>query len=182
MILETERLLLRPWEVEDAKELYEAAKNPHIGPIAGWPIHTSVEHSRDIIKGVLSAKGTFAVVLKETGIPIGSVGIMVGNQSGLMIEEEEAEIGYWIAEPFWGKGYIPEALRELQRYGFMELGLKTLWCCYFDGNEKSKRVQEKCGFQYQYTIMDSYFELIKETKTLQVTCLRKAEWQTSYLK
>ena len=75
MILKTERLILRPWEEEDAEELYKYASHPDIGPIAGWPVHTSVENSREIIRGVLSAPETYAVVLKETGCPVGSAGI-----------------------------------------------------------------------------------------------------------
>lgn len=67
MIFETERLILRPWEETDAESLYEYAKDDRIGPIAGWPVHTSVENSREIIKTVLSAPETYAVCLKEIG-------------------------------------------------------------------------------------------------------------------
>ena len=56
MRLETERLILRPWSEEDAQDLYVYAKDPQVGPIAGWPPHTSVENSLEIIKNVLSAK------------------------------------------------------------------------------------------------------------------------------
>ena len=48
MILETERLLLRPWEERDAEDLYRYASHPDVGPIAGWSVHTSVENSREI--------------------------------------------------------------------------------------------------------------------------------------
>lgn len=48
MILETERLILRPWKEDDAENLYKYARNPEVGPIAGWPVHTSVENSREI--------------------------------------------------------------------------------------------------------------------------------------
>lgn len=65
MILETERLMLRPWSESDAESLYEFAKDPRVGPIAGWPVHTSVENSRQIIKDVLSADETYAIVQKE---------------------------------------------------------------------------------------------------------------------
>ena len=68
--METERLLLRPWEESDAEELYKYASNPDVGPIAGWAAHTSVENSREIIRGVLSEPETYAVVLKETGKPV----------------------------------------------------------------------------------------------------------------
>ena len=54
MILKTKRLVLRPWEEKDAADLFELARNPHIGPIAGWPPHTSIENSCEIIKTILS--------------------------------------------------------------------------------------------------------------------------------
>ena len=120
MELQTERLILRAWQESDAEALYKYAKNPNVGPIAGWQPHTSVENSREIIRTVLSAPETYAIVLKETGEVVGSVGIMITKSvmnSAQMIENE-CEIGYWIGEPFWGKGLIPEAVNELLRYAF----------------------------------------------------------------
>ena len=143
-ILETERLFLRPWRESDAEELYKYAKDPEVGPIAGWPIHTSIEDSREIIRTVLSAPGIYAVVLKETNLPVGSIGLTAGAASNMDLGPEEAEIGYWIGVPYWGQGLIPEATKEIMRHGFEDLRLKTIWCGYFEGNEKSKRVQEKC--------------------------------------
>lgn len=110
-------------------------------PQAGPP-HTSVEDSRGIIRTVLSAPETYAVVLKETGQPVGSAGLMIGKASNFQIGENEGELGYWIGVPYWGKGLIPEAARELLRHGFENLHLEKIWCGYFDGNEKSRRVQE----------------------------------------
>lgn len=72
----TERLILRAWQESDAESLYRYAKDPAIGPIAGWLPHTSVEDSLNIIRTVFSAPETYAVVLKETGEPVGSIGIM----------------------------------------------------------------------------------------------------------
>ena len=63
----TERLILRPWQESDAESLYKYARDPEIGPIAGWPPHTSVEDSLNVIRTVFSAPETYAVVLKETG-------------------------------------------------------------------------------------------------------------------
>ena len=179
MILETKRLILRPWKEEDAEELYHYAKNPLVGPAAGWPPHTSVENSRDIIRGVLSEPETYEVVLKESQKPIGSVGIMTGSHSNLEISDEEGEIGYWIGVPYWGQGLIPEAVRELIRYGFEELNLMTIWCAYFDGNEKSRRVQEKCGFRYHHTNKNVLWHLTNERKTEHVTCLPREQWKKS---
>lgn len=146
MILETERLILRPWQQSDAPELYRHAKDPLVGPAAGWPVHTSVENSREIIRNVLSAEGTFAVVLKFTGKPVGSVGVMRGEAGHVRMQDDEAEIGYWIGREYWGQGLIPEAVRRLLRHCFEEMGCSGVWCEYYEGNEKSRRVQEKCGF------------------------------------
>ena len=171
----TERLVLRPWAESDAESLYEYAKDPQIGPMAGWPVHTSADNSREIIRDVLSAEGTYAVTIKGDDRAIGSIGLMIGARSNLGLSEAEAEIGYWIAVTFWGKGYIPEAVRELMRYAFKELEINTLWCGYFDGNDKSKRVGEKCGFRFDRTEQKEW-PLIGETKTQHITRLTKDEW------
>lgn len=175
-MLETERLLLRPWIEDDAEDLYQYAKNPEVGPIAGWPIHTSVDNSREIIKGVLSEPETYAVVLKKTGKPIGCIGLMIGEKSNIEIREDEGEIGYWIGQPYWGRGLIPEAVDELMRYAFEDLQLKKLWCGYFEGNVKSKRVQEKCGFRYHHTEENKFCSLLDDMRTEHFTCITKELW------
>lgn len=174
--LETERLMLRPWREDDAEELYRYAKDPHIGPIAGWPPHTSVENSRDIIRDVLSASETYAVVLKETGFPVGSVGLLFGEAANLKIADDEAEVGYWIGLPHWGRGLIPEAVRELERHAFDELGLQGLWCSCDDTNAQSKRVMEKCGFAYHHTEEGVPCELMGDVRTEHFTYLPKEHW------
>lgn len=176
MTLETERIILRPWEESDAEELYKYASNPDVGPIAGWAAHTSVENSREIIREVLSKPETYAVVLKETGRPVGSIGLMLGEASNIGIPDTEGEIGYWIGVPYWGQGLIPEAVWEMMRYGFEELHLEKIWCGYFDGNEKSKRVQEKCGFHYYHTAENVPCALEGVLRTEHITCLTKEEW------
>lgn len=176
MILTTERLVLRPWQEGDAQALYNYAKDPEVGPIAGWPVHTDAENSRQIIRGVLSEEETYAVVLKGEEAPIGSIGLMIGEKSNIEISAREGEIGYWLGVPYWGKGIIPEAARALMRHAFETLGLTTLWCGYFDGNEKSKRVQEKCGFIYHHTEENKAVPLIDAVRTLHVTCITKEQW------
>ena len=97
MTLETERLILRPWAESDAEACYEYAKDPRVGPIAGWPVHTSEENSRQIIRDVLMKPETYAVVLKETGLLIGCIGL--NFHSDLAEKDDEAELGYWLGVP-----------------------------------------------------------------------------------
>ena len=171
--MQTKRLILRPWCETDAESLYEYAKDDRVGPIAGWPVHTDVENSREIIKNVLAVDETYAVCLKEDNRAIGSIGLMLGKNSNLALPENEGEIGYWIGVPFWGRGLIPEAMQELIRHAFDDLHLARLWCGYFDGNEKSKRAQEKCGFVYHHTDKDIYWALMVDIRTEHITCLEK---------
>lgn len=175
-VLETERLILRPWRETDAESLYEYAKDPLVGPIAGWPVHTSVANSREVIREVLSGEGNYAVTIKPDDRAVGSVGLMIGAVSNLGLPDNEAEIGYWIGVPFWGRGYIPEATRALMRYAFENLGMTKLWCGYFDGNEKSRRVGEKCGFRHDRTEQGRYWPLIDRTVTQHITRIAKEEF------
>lgn len=176
MELNTARLVLRPWRESDAESLFEYASDPRVGPAAGWQVHKDVQNSLEIIRTVLSAPETYAVCLRGEDRAIGSVGLMVGERSDLTERPDEAEIGYWIGVPFWGRGYIPEAVRELQRYAFEDLKLNILWCSCFDGNEKSRRVQEKCGFTYRYT-KKIYAAMLKTDKILHVSRISREEWK-----
>ncbi len=154
-MIETERLILRPWREEDAEALYKYACDPDIGPIAGWAVHTSVENSLEIICTVFAAPETYAIVLKETNEPVGCCGIMFANSLHTAdMEQQEVEIGYWIGKPYWGKGLVPEAVKAILARCFNELELKAVWCGYYEGNLKSKRVCEKCGFRFHHTNHD----------------------------
>ena len=176
MTLETERLILRPWKEDDAESLYKYAKNPEVGPIAGWPVHTSVENSREIIKSVLAADETYAVCLREDNVAIGSIGLITPAQSHTKAADDEIEIGYWIGVPYWGQGLIPEAVRALQKHAFLDLGCSAMWCGYYDGNEKSKRCQEKCGFKYHHTEENKPCALMGDVRTEHFTYLTKEQW------
>lgn len=180
MILVTERLILRPWKDEDAEDLYRYASSPDVGPIAGWPAHTSVENSLEIIRTVFAEDEVYAVCKKEDNRAIGCAAITIGEKSNLKLPDTEGEIGYWIGVPFWGQGLIPEAVNELVHRAFEELNLEKLWCGYFEGNEKSKRVQEKCGFIYHHTNKDIHWALMNDIRTEHVTCLTRDEWESIY--
>ena len=178
-MIETERLILRPWREDDAEALYKYASDPDIGPPAGWPPHTSVENSRDIIRTVFSAPETYAVCLKD-GSPIGSIGLKLKGSTDMTDRDDECELGYWIGKPFWGHGMIPEASRALLRHAFENLGMRAVWCGYYEGNEKSKRVQEKLGFVYQYTTEGLDVSLLNEFRTGHTNLMTKEHWQEVY--
>ena len=175
MTLETERLLLRPWEEGDAEALYKYAKDPLVGPAAGWSPHKSVEDSRNIIRTVLSEPETYAVILKETGEPVGSSGIMPPRSDHPDAAPEDREIGYWIGVPYWGRGLIPEAAEELLRRCFEDLGCPAVWCACNVGNDKSRRVMEKCGFATHH-VECGRTDLLGEVHDEEFTRITKEVW------
>lgn len=176
MILTTDRLILRSWQESDAEDLYKYAKDPEIGPIAGWPVHTGVDNSLEIIRTVLSKPETYAVCLKENNKAVGSIGFHLNGSTDMTDRDDECELGYWIGKPFWGQGLIPEAARELIRYGFENLHMTTIWCGYYDGNEKSKRVQEKLGFKYHHTCNEADVPLMHEVRIGHTNYLTREDW------
>ena len=175
-MIETERLILRPWQEQDAEDLYTYASDPEVGPPAGWPPHTSVDNSREIIKNVLSKPETYAVCLKD-GTPIGSIGLHLNGSTDMTDRDDECELGYWIGKPYWGQGLIPEASRALMRYAFEELGMRAVWCGYYDGNEKSRKVQTKLGFVYQHKTAGLEVRLMNEIRTGHCNLMTKERWQ-----
>ena len=175
-MIETERLILRPWQEQDAEDLYTYASDPEVGPPAGWPPHTSVENSREIIKNVLSKPETYAVCLKD-GTPVGSIGLHLNGSTDMTERDDECELGYWIGKPYWGQELIPEASRAVLRYAFEELDMRAVWCGYYDGNEKSRRVQTKLGFVYQHKTEGLEVSLMYEIRTGHCNLMTKERWQ-----
>ena len=146
MILQTKRLILRPWRESDAGALYKYASDPEVGPRAGWPPHRSEQESLEIIRTVFSGEGMWAIELKQTGEAIGCAGYLPSAASNLKIDADQAEVGYWVARPYWGKGICTEALQEVINYCFQQKGFTALWGDYFPDNPASGRVMAKCGF------------------------------------
>ena len=176
-MLETERLILRRWEKNDAESLYEYAKDPDVGPIAGWPAHRSIEESRDVIKNVFNGKEAYAICLKTDNKAIGAIELKLNGYTDMTERDDECELGYWLGKPFWGQGIVPEAVKEMLRHAFEELGMTTVWVGYYEGNAKSKRVQEKCGFRYRWKSEDVDVPLLHEKRTGHVSSMTKDQWQ-----
>lgn len=175
MILETERLWLRPWTSKDAKTLLKLGNDTRVGPAAGWPVVNNIEESKKLIHYIFSCWGFFALELKSTKELIGSVGILIGEASNFPISDEDGEIVYWLGVPYWHHGYAVEAVKKMVDYGFSSLELKQLWCGYFESNDASKKVQERCGFEYQYTMPNKVQTLAGEWHIQHVTCLRNSK-------
>ncbi|MBR2861020.1 MAG: GNAT family N-acetyltransferase [Clostridia bacterium] len=176
MILETERLILRPWTDADAESLYFCAKDTDVGTPAGWPAHKSIEESLNIINTVFNSPTCFAICKKEDNVAIGSIEIKSGDRTDMTERSDECELGFWLGKSFWGNGFMPEAVNVILSYCFDSLNMSTVWCGYYDGNHKSKRVQEKVGFIFHHTCNEVPVPLLNEIRIGHTNYITKERW------
>lgn len=146
--LKTQRLILRPWRETDLEDFFEYASVEGVGQMAGWMPHRDKEDSRRVLNSFIAHKKTFA--LEHRGKVIGSLGIEEYSEKSYpeLAALRGREIGYVLSKAYWGRGLMPEAVRAVIRWLFEEKELDFILVGHFDWNRQSRRVIEKCGFQY----------------------------------
>ncbi len=152
VMIQTERLMLRPWKEADLNDFYEYASVDGVGQMAGWLPHKSIEESREILSHFINGKHVFA--LEHNGKVIGSLGVEEYSEEKYpeLAETQGREIGYVLSKNYWGRGLMPEAVKAVIQWLFDEVKLDFITIGHFDWNNQSRRVIEKCGFQYAKTI------------------------------
>ena len=150
-VLKTERLILRPWRQEDLEDFYEYASVDGVGQMAGWLPHESKEKTQMILDNFINGKKTFALELD--GKVIGSLGIETYDpeKHPALADLQGRSIGYVLSKDYWGRGFMPEAVKAVQKYLFEDVGLDFLLISHFVWNGQSRRVIQKSGFTYLRT-------------------------------
>lgn len=148
VILETDRLILRPFKQGDLNDFFAYASVPGVGEMAGWPHHESIETTQQILDMFIEHKNVFAIVHKKDDRVIGSFGFhdTWANYDEAYKDKKICEIGYVLSKSYWGRGLMPEAVKAAVEYGFREMNLDYIGVCHFTDNLQSKRVIEKSGF------------------------------------
>lgn len=175
--LETERLILRMWTKKDAPQLYEYAKNPNVGPHAGWKPHESVHESRMIISQLFLTNMCWAIVDKETGKVIGSIGL---EEDKFRPDVKSKELGYSLSEDYWKRGIMTEAAKRVIEHAFEDLKLDILMIRTGDANLRSQRVIEKCGFAYEGTLRRTYRIYDGSIREVRCYSMLKEEYKKLY--
>lgn len=142
----TARLLLRGWRMEDARDLFAYAQSPVVGPAAGWRPHETIQDSQSIIRLFIEKDDCWAITLKHTGRVIGSVGL---HPDSLRPDINARMLGYVLAPQYWGHGLAAEAARAAVRFAFETAQVDLLSVYHYPHNQRSRRVVEKCGFTYE---------------------------------
>ena len=142
----TERLTLRTLTTADLDDCFmESAK-----PSAGWKPHGAAEDTRHLLESVyIGTESIWGIVLKESGQLVGSIGLMRDYKREY---DRVRSIGYAINEECRGRGYMTEAVQAVLRHGFERMGLELISAYAYPWNVGSRRVLEKCGFQYEGTL------------------------------
>ncbi|MDD4797149.1 MAG: GNAT family protein [Eubacteriales bacterium] len=147
--LQTQRLVLRDWTLDDLESFYNYSKNPNVGPNAGWPPHQSMDESEKILRRFMEQQECWAIALKEKPGAVGSLGIHRDTKRDSVSTKM---IGYVLAEEHWNRGLMTEAVRRVLRYLFDETDTLQVTFYHYDFNQRSRRVIQKCGFQYEGTL------------------------------
>ncbi len=169
VILETDRLILRAWEITDLDDFFEYASVEGVGEKAGWEHHKSKDKSLEILKMFMEEKKVFAIVLKENQKAIGSIGIEELSEE---LDKDldnllGRELGYVLNKDYWNKGIMKEAISKVVDYCFNTLKLNFLMASYFNHNIASKKVLENLNFKfYKDIIIETGYNNIKEKSTL----------------
>lgn len=145
--LETVRLLIRPFQEEDADAFFACCQNPNLGNNAGWAPHKTIEESRKILQDVfIGQENIWAMILKDAQQLIGSIGIVPDPKRE---NPQVRMLGYWLDEAHWGKEYMTEAVQAILNYGFNELQLSLITANCYPHNKRSQQVLERNGFIYE---------------------------------
>ncbi|MBR4760060.1 MAG: GNAT family N-acetyltransferase [Lachnospiraceae bacterium] len=156
--IETERLLLRPFRIEDAQSALDNwAGDEAVQGMYGEPAYHTAPEVEGLLQKYISGYATgytyrWAVIEKQSGECIGQIAYFLVDKNNSW-----GEIEYAIGRAYQGKGYATEATKAVIDYGFNEIGFHKVQICVRPSNEKSKRVIEKCGFEYEGTLRDYFF-------------------------
>ena len=146
---------IRKWELSDAKDLAAALSNKKVQSNLrdGLPYPYTEQDGKDFISAILSAdeNESFSFAITVDNMVIGSIGIFRQDN----IHRQTAELGYYIAEEYWGKGIMTEAVRQICEYVFTESNIIRIYAEPFAYNTASCRVLEKAGFQYEGTLRNN---------------------------
>ena len=148
--LETSRLLLRPFTLEDASDLFEYASLPTVGPMAGWTPHQSIQESITIIRRFIEENEVYAIVKKDIKKVIGSIALHAKTD---MSGKVSHELGYVLSTFFEGQGLMSEAVEAILQNAFLHRHLDEIKVYHFIDNLKSQRVIERAGFEF-FQIVD----------------------------
>lgn len=147
---------LRPWNLDDLDRLVQLANNPKIAAnlMDRFPYPYTREAGESFINMAMSGHPASVLAIKLDGEVVGGIGV----HPQLDVYRKNAELGYWLAEEYWGKGIITEAIRLIVPYAFENFDIVRIYARPFGGNIASQKVLEKNGFHLEATLKGTFFK------------------------
>lgn len=176
--LETQRLILRDFSMDDLQDFYTYCTNPDVGIHAGWKPHQSIEESREILQDMIQKGQVWAICEKQSNRVIGSLGLH-GDKRRDLAPDDCLMLGYVLAKPYWGKGLMSEAVREALRYAYEERNLQMVTVYHFAYNHRSQRVIQKMGFVYEGTLRRAFVRYDGEVFDECCYSMTRDEWRAA---
>ncbi len=170
------RIVLKRWEEKDKKELFKLASNVKVSYPSGFLPHLSEKDSENVIKTIFNKPEHYKIKLRDEDVLIGSISLKFYKDSDLVEGEDEAEIGFWLGEDFWGHGYMKEAAVSLIEYAFSKLQIKKIWASCVFNNFRSFNLQQSLGFDF-LCIKSLYISAVDENRISKVSCLVESNFK-----
>ena len=147
---------LRKWSEADLNSLVKYANNKNIAKwlTNAFPHPYTHEDGKAYLSMIENDNPTKVFAIEVNGEAVGSIGIFPQTD----IHEKNAEMGYWLAEEYWGKGIMTQAIREIVEYGFSTFEIVRIFARPFSTNLKSQRVLEKAGFELEARLKRALFK------------------------
>lgn len=160
-VLESKRLILRPWKISDLDDLHELTSNKEVASLAGFNVKNNKMDTLNILEQFIidSSNSLWAIELKSLNKVIGWVELHKFLEK---MNKDWKEIGFALSQKYWGQALMPEAVKEVLNYGFKEEKVDSIVCLHFINNIRSKRVIEKCGFKYAKKSDDKIYYLLNK--------------------
>lgn len=177
--IETERLILRDLRVDDIDDFYDYTKNLNVTSNISWPPHDTKDTALEFLKSYVDINEVWAIVFKENKKVIGHLKIYPDENRGKFSERNTAKlITYALAEDYWGKGYMTETVKRVVEFAFNEMQIELLTAFHVPNNIRSKRVMEKCGFQYEGTIIQGFHDFDGQTFDSVIYSILKSDYHS----
>jgi len=154
--MELQKFRLRPWTIKDLKSLVKYANNPKIARFMTnqFPHPYTNATGKAFINFAISTKPARIFCIEVNGEAVGGIGIHPQND----IQCKNAELGYWLAEPFWGQGIVTQAVKQMVQFGFETFDINRIFARPFGSNLASQRVLEKAGFALEARLQNTLFK------------------------
>ncbi len=171
-VIETPRLVLREWKESDLYDLFDIMKSPSVLS-GGFEPRSSTDASAELLNKYIKSNDRWAIELKGYGKVIGCIGIVPDKNRGKFYAHS---INYVLSEDYRGNGYMTESVQKVIQYAFEELNSDLLSAFCIPDNIKSKKVLERCGFEYETTISQGYKRFDGQTFDSVCYCILKSDY------